>query len=156
MTKLVCVKCQTEYSSKLGEIGVIVVEMAHNPPVPYKAWGADLLKCPGCGAEVISGFADRPITRDEEAAAVLLADAQRIGKARIIYDYERPVTPAPADPAQAHAAELETELKHIQEMAAEDIRMGDASGAIWQIEANARALLAKLDAAREAQKAVTK
>ena len=91
-----------------------------------------------------------------EAAAVLLADAQRIGKARIIYYYERPVTPAPADPAQAHAAELETELKNIQEMAAEDIRMGDASGAIWQIEANARALLAKLDAAREAQKAVTK
>jgi len=56
-----------------------------------------------------------------------------------------------ADPAVVHAAELETELKHIQEMAAEDIRMGDASGAIWQIEANARVLLATLDAERKAQ-----
>jgi hypothetical protein len=55
-----------------------------------------------------------------------------------------------ADPAVAHAPELEIELKHIQEMAAEDIRMGDAGGAIWQIEANARSLLAMLDAERKA------
>lgn len=54
------------------------------------------------------------------------------------------------DPAQAHTAELEMELKHIQEMAAEDIRMGDASGAIWQIEAQARALLSKIDGERKA------
>jgi len=93
MTKLVCVKCQTEYSSALGEIGVIVVEMAYNPPVPYKIWGADLLKCPGCGVEVVSGFSDRPIARDS-AATVLLADTLRIGKARIVYDYERPVNVA--------------------------------------------------------------
>ena len=94
MTKLVCVKCQTEYSSALGEIGMIVVEMAHDPPMPYKVWNADLLRCPGCGTEVVSGFSGRPIARDK-AAAVLLADIQRIGKARIIYDYERPrpVTP---------------------------------------------------------------
>ena len=109
MTKLVCVKCQTEYSSKLGEIGVIVVEMAHNPPVPYRVWGADLLSCPGCGAEVVSGFSDRPIARDK-AAAVLLANTLRIGKARIVYDHERPVmfftqeaTPTPADYAAARA-----------------------------------------------------
>ena len=55
-----------------------------------------------------------------------------------------------ADPAVVHAAELETELKHIQEMAAEDIRMGDASGAIWQIEANVRALLTTLERERKA------
>ena len=152
MTKLVCVKCQTEYSSKLGEIGVIVVEMAHNPPVPYKAWGADLLKCPGCGAEVISGFADRPITRDEEAAAVLLADAQRIGKARIIYDYERPVTPAPADPAQAHAEALEMELRYwfhdVEKCSCGECLDCEHQITTWR-------LLAKLDAKRKAQKGNT-
>jgi hypothetical protein len=109
MTKLVCVKCQTEYSSALGEIGVIVVEMAHNPPVPYKAWSADLLKCPGCGAEVVSGFPDKPIARDE-AAAVLLADTQRIGKARIVYDYERPADGAAV--AGGHAMTARNTLSH--------------------------------------------
>lgn len=88
MTKLVCVKCQTEFRSALGEIGVIVIEMAHNPPIPYKAWSADILKCPGCGVEVVAGFPDNPLARDEAAAALLEA-TQRIGKARIVYDYER-------------------------------------------------------------------
>ena len=55
-----------------------------------------------------------------------------------------------ADPAVVHAAELETEIRHIQEMAAADIRMGDASGAIWQIEANVRALLTTLERERKA------
>ena len=54
--------------------------------------------------------------------------------------------------AQAHAAELETTLRHIQEMASEDIRMGDTSGTIWQIEADAYAVLATLNAERKAQK----
>jgi len=94
MTKLVCVKCQTEFRSPLGDIGVLVIETAHNPPIPYKAWSADVLKCPGCGAEVVAGFPDRPLARDE-AAAILLEDTLRIGKARIIYDYERPIKVTP-------------------------------------------------------------
>jgi len=69
---------------------------------------------------------------------------EAIERARSVFEDQ------PSDPAQAHAAELEMELKHIQEMAAEDIRMGDASGAIWQIEANARSMLAKLAAERKA------
>lgn len=27
---------------------------------PYKLWRADLWKCPGCGAEVVAGFAPHP------------------------------------------------------------------------------------------------
>ena len=88
MTKIVCVKCQTDFRTALGEIVVIVVEMAHNPPVPYRIWMADVLRCPGCGVEVVGAWADRPLARDGEAAAKL-ADIQFVGKARIIYHYER-------------------------------------------------------------------
>ena len=88
MTKIVCVKCQTEYSSALSDIGVVVVEMAGERV--YKLWMADLARCPGCGAEVVGAFADNPLSRDKEAAQQL-EEIKRIGKARIIYDYERPI-----------------------------------------------------------------
>ena len=57
------------------------------------------------------------------------------------------------DPAQAHAAKLETALRHIYEMADEELRTREVDGqsAIWQIEADARALLTTLEAERKAQ-----
>ena len=94
MTKIICVNCQTEFSSALGDIGVVVVEMAYQPPVPYNIWMADLLKCPGCGVEIVGAFGNRPIASGE-AAARRLAEIQRLGQARVIYDYERPVEQTP-------------------------------------------------------------
>ncbi len=88
MPKIVCVKCQTEFSSALGDVGVVVVEMAGDRV--YKLWMADLASCSGCGTEVVGAFADNPLSRDEEAARQL-EEIKRIGKARIIYDYERPI-----------------------------------------------------------------
>jgi hypothetical protein len=60
MPKLVCTKCQTELLPKTNE--VIVVETASFGP--YKVWSADLWKCPGCGYEIVAGFADVPIRQD--------------------------------------------------------------------------------------------
>lgn len=88
MPKIVCVKCQTEFSSALGDIGVVVVEMAGERA--YRLWMADLAKCPGCGVEVVGSFGDKPLERDEDAEKRLEV-IKALGKARIIYDYERPI-----------------------------------------------------------------
>jgi hypothetical protein len=29
--------------------------------VPYKLWSADLFECPGCGAQIVAAFGERPI-----------------------------------------------------------------------------------------------
>ena len=28
---------------------------------PYKVWASDKLECPGCGAQILAGFAQKPI-----------------------------------------------------------------------------------------------
>ena len=87
MPKLVCVKCQTELKPETS--GTTVVEMASFGP--YKVWAADTWKCPGCGIEIVGGFADLPLRQDHYAkdfAAWLdncLATAQRV-----VYDHEHP------------------------------------------------------------------
>lgn len=59
---------------------------------------------------------------------------------------------APIDPVQAHAQELEIALRHIWEMADEELRTVAVEGrsAIRQIEADARALLDMLERERNA------
>lgn len=96
--KVICVKCQTELRIAEGGIGVAVVEMAFDPPAPYKVWMADLLECPGCGMQVAGNFGNGPIAAHAEAAQTMLADILRIGKATIVYDYERPQTQAQPEP----------------------------------------------------------
>ena len=58
MPKLVCVKC--EVGLKIEKNGVIVKEMFQNNTRIYKLWETDKWKCPVCGAEIISGFAQYP------------------------------------------------------------------------------------------------
>jgi hypothetical protein len=87
MPKLICINCQCELKPETN--GVIVVEMASFGP--YKVWSADLLKCPGCGVEIVSGFADQPIRADHYAKDFPdWFDELLSSGARIIYDYERP------------------------------------------------------------------
>ena len=92
--KAVCVKCQTELKVADGGVGVAVVEMAFDPPAPYKVWMADLLECRGCGMQIVGNFGDRPVAAYHDAAQIMLDDILRIGKATVIYDYERPQTQA--------------------------------------------------------------
>lgn len=88
--KEICVKCQTEMRVEI--IGVLVIEMAEFGP--YKVWGADLMKCPGCGCEVVTRFSDKPIRQDHWASdfPAWLED-QKKKATRVIYDYERPLPP---------------------------------------------------------------
>lgn len=88
--KAICMKCQTELRVAEGGVGVAVVEMAFNPPKPYKVWMADLLECRGCGMQIVGNFGNVPVASYTDAAKILLDDILRIGKATVIYDYERP------------------------------------------------------------------
>lgn len=87
MSKMVCVKCQTELKPETN--GVLLIEMAYFGP--YKVWYADAWKCPGCGAEVIEGFANHPLRQDHYAKdfPAWLENEKKIA-VRVIYDYERP------------------------------------------------------------------
>lgn len=59
---LACVKCAKFLRRKKN--GVVVEEgrpLDHDSQTwgPYKLWMADLFVCPGCGTEVVSGFAQQ-------------------------------------------------------------------------------------------------
>lgn len=82
--KIVCVQCQTELKPKTNGVGVI--EMAGTNP--YRLWRADLLACPGCGFEVVSGFAPRHVAH-YEATFVEQVEKAKQQAPQIIYDYER-------------------------------------------------------------------
>ena len=87
MPKLVCVTCHTELKPETNE--TVVVETASFGV--YKVWNADTWKCPGCGVEIVAGFADKPMRQDhyaddfQEWLDKVLASARRIE-----YDNEKP------------------------------------------------------------------
>ncbi len=87
MPKLVCVTCHCELRPEINE--TTVVETASFGP--YKVWDADTWKCPGCGVEIVAGFADRPLRQDHYAKDFvpwlknLIAHSRRVE-----YDNERP------------------------------------------------------------------
>jgi len=60
MPKMVCTTCQVEL--KVETTGTTVIEMANFGP--YKVWQADTWKCPGCGIEIVAGFASIPLRQD--------------------------------------------------------------------------------------------
>ena len=51
----ICVKCNLKMKPDTN--GVTVLLMAYDPPQPYEAYAADLVKCPNCGIQVIAGYA---------------------------------------------------------------------------------------------------
>jgi len=74
---------------KVVTIGTTVVEMASFGP--YKVWDADTLRCPGCGNEVVSGFAEQPIRQDhwKDDFSEWLEEVEK-NASRVEYDYEKP------------------------------------------------------------------
>jgi hypothetical protein len=56
----VCVPCQRQYRAERN--GVHAVEMMDNDTRPYKIWMADLLRCPGCEHQILSGFGANPVS----------------------------------------------------------------------------------------------
>ena len=69
--KPACVKCQRFYRVKKNgfkfvegmPIGSNVPPGTQAPEMwsPYKLWACDLWRCDGCGHELLSGYAQRPI-----------------------------------------------------------------------------------------------
>lgn len=52
--KVLCPTCELPYRCQTG--GVNVVEVVGRDQEPYQLWKADLYRCPGCGAEVVTAF----------------------------------------------------------------------------------------------------
>ena len=75
MDKTVCINCQLEYVPE--KIGIYVIEMFLTPPQPYVISSADVLKCPGCGNEVVARFGSGGVYHHQENFASLLAAARR-------------------------------------------------------------------------------
>ena len=55
---VVCVDCNVQF--KTERIGVYILETYLNDQ-PYKLWNADLLRCPGCGRDVVARLGQRAI-----------------------------------------------------------------------------------------------
>lgn len=71
MNGKICAKCQIELRPKTN--GVYVLERATFGP--YALWVADLWHCPGCGLEVILGFAPKPFAEHYQADFVEKVEA---------------------------------------------------------------------------------
>lgn len=56
MPRVVCVKCERDF--KMADVGIMFADMAYNPPQEMAIASADIMKCPGCGAEIVVGFSD--------------------------------------------------------------------------------------------------
>jgi hypothetical protein len=84
MPKIVCTQCQCEFRPKKN--GVWLTEMAEFGP--YRVWAADLWECPGCGTQVISGFANEPTEHFEKGFDYFYAKVHASEKE--YFDYEHP------------------------------------------------------------------
>lgn len=64
---IICNGCQIAYKPKKN--GVVVIETAtiDRQIKPYKVWQADLIECPSCNHQVISGFGNNPLRQDHSS-----------------------------------------------------------------------------------------
>jgi hypothetical protein len=58
MPKPVCIPCKREM--QVSKIGAVVQFNALAKNGAYEQWRADLVKCPGCGAEVAARYGQQP------------------------------------------------------------------------------------------------
>jgi len=59
-----CVTCQTYLATRKN--GIVVLETLDDGR-PYKVWQADLLECPDCGFQIITGYGQRPMAEHYQA-----------------------------------------------------------------------------------------
>jgi hypothetical protein len=58
MMQPICSVCEEGMFPR--KVGVLVIELAHNPPRPHRLWRADEWECPRCSAKVVAGFSSKP------------------------------------------------------------------------------------------------
>lgn len=59
-----CVDCQTYYATR--KTGVFVLE-TYEDGRPYQVWRADLVECPDCGKQVVTGFGQQSVSTQHES-----------------------------------------------------------------------------------------
>ena len=59
MPKIACATCALEL--RIVNTGAVSAEMFQGNSRIYRLWSTDKWKCPGCGFQVLSGFAQRPL-----------------------------------------------------------------------------------------------
>lgn len=63
-----CMKCQVEMRPK--KTGAFIEQMSGSDP--YRIWSGDVFSCPMCGAEICTGWAQKPVAehykKDEYAS----------------------------------------------------------------------------------------
>ena len=58
---------------------------------PYKVWNADTWECPGCGVQIVGGFADQPSRQDHwKDDFEEWLNKEKEFASSIVYDFERP------------------------------------------------------------------
>lgn len=84
-----CIKCQTHF--RVIKTGIVVVVMFGDPPQPQELWSADILQCPGCGAQIVSQYASAPfaVHRDSDFQKEILS----LVHGDHVHMYERPQFP---------------------------------------------------------------
>ena len=87
MPKIICVDCEVEY--KPDKNGVYLIEMAWQPPQPYKIWHSDMWICPSCLHQVIAGFGHQALAEHYQDDFQPLLNSIRDSSAVIVHCYER-------------------------------------------------------------------
>lgn len=83
-TNPVCVGDEVEY--RILENGIYLIELAYDPPEPYKMWLADLWMCPVCGHKLVHGYGHEPKEHFEQDFNYYVERA--IEKGTVVYQYE--------------------------------------------------------------------
>lgn len=71
--RVICTDCGRELKNVRS--GVLIKELFQKNKEVYRVWMADLLRCLGCGVQVVARFADNPIAEHwnkEKMADILL------------------------------------------------------------------------------------
>ena len=82
----ICVRCRMEYiNSKNG----VIVKIMMADGKPYQLWNADVWICPGCGHDLLGGFAERPFARNYDLDfSKVVKDLYQPGVAPVYEVYE--------------------------------------------------------------------
>jgi hypothetical protein len=84
---MLCVKCEIEM--RVAAIGVLVDDMAFNPPETRRTFYADMYECKLCGARVVTGFSEpeydaSTIVCNKTTAGIVVRDFESV-KAKNAY-----------------------------------------------------------------------
>lgn len=82
-----CVSCERPLIT--SKMGILLVEMFLNPPVPYQAWSADVASCTSCGREIVYGYAAKPEMIHFQGDMPAWIESQKLKGRRVVYQHER-------------------------------------------------------------------